>query len=233
MLLVRCFPVLIGCCSIATDVIGQALWQVKAGASYMRCADPLGAGHGRYTGRAVDGMGYHFGATYGPSADRVLGIHGELLVDIRSTGYTFTESASFHPATPIIGTGGHGERSMRTVQLEMPLMLAIRKWPLLRLDVGGGVAHLLKAEERVVGHVNDNGLEKPLDERNDRTGSMARWEAAAVIGAEVDSGHRLSMGLRLWKGLTNLDRAEGSTISTATMWQLSMAYAFREAERTR
>ena len=55
------------------------------------------------------------------------------------------------------------------------------------------------------------------------------WEAALVLGAEVDSGHRLSMGLRLWKGLTNLDRAEGAAISTATIWQLSMAYTLHDA----
>ncbi len=228
MLLLRCLPILLWCSLIAQDVIGQTLWQIKAGATYMRSADPLGTGHGPHTGRAVDGMGYHLGAAFEPNAERVLGIRGELLVDVRSTGYSFSESTSLYPTPQIGGTVGRGDRSMRTVQLEMPVLLAIRRWPLLRLDVGGAVAHLLKAEERIVGYVNDNGREEPLDERVDRTEHLARWEAAMVIGAEVDSGHRLSMGLRLWKGLTDLDRAERSTLSTATMWQLSMVYAFRE-----
>lgn len=97
------------------DAIGQALLQIKAGASYMRCTDPLGAGHDPHTGRAVDGMGCHLGAAFEPDAGRVLGIRGELLFDVRSTGYTFSESTSLYPALRTGGTVGRGDRSMRTV----------------------------------------------------------------------------------------------------------------------
>ena len=65
-------------------------------------------------------------------------------------------------------------------------------------------------------------LREAFDEAHICTGQLKRLEGAVVIGAEVENGSGLSMGIRYWGGLTNLDKAMGTAPSYTAMWQLTV-----------
>lgn len=139
-------------------------------------------------------MGHYLGAGLEPNSGWDFGFRAEFLVDVRTIGYSLSEHMRTRHSAQLNGTLDRGDRTMRTVRMEVPVPLAILRWPLPRLDLRGGVAHLMNTQQRVVGYRNDNGREEPLDERIDRTDQPARGEVALIAGAEVDSGHRLDWG---------------------------------------
>jgi hypothetical protein len=50
---------------------------------------------------------------------------------------------------------------------------------------------------------------------------------AFVVGFEVEGTKGIGAGVRLWKGLSNLDATEGSSPSFITSWQVGVSYCFR------
>jgi hypothetical protein len=206
----------------------QPTWHVRAGATYTQLSDPLGTGNGQLTGRSVEGMGYHLGVAVEPWGTHTFRLRTEALFDLRVSGYWFDPGMDV--VAPERPNEAQGVRRVRTQHLELPVLLSIHHWEGLRLEAGPACALLLHGEERCFGKRTLASSEE-FDLRTDVTAQLAILEWAAVVGLEVFSGKRLSMGLRYWGGLTDLDRAPGTSPSLSRTWQFSMAYAFRRAQR--
>ncbi len=202
----------------------QAPWvfQLKAGPQFVRLSDPLGPNNGPFTGRPVEGVGYLFGGGLERQRGRVFGWRAELLCSVRNTGYDFDEGSAKYKGYDTGDALERGRRTTRTTSVEVPLLLTVRKWSGLRLDIGPALSYLVQARHRTTGDRTANGEELAFDEAHICTGQLKRLEGAVVIGAEVENGSGLSMGIRYWGGLTNLDKAMGTAPSYTAMWQLTV-----------
>jgi len=208
---------------LASGASGQDAVQLKAGASYLFCADPIGTGHGTHTGHGVFGMGWHVGAGYERMLNDPIGLRVELLTDVRNCGYELTpnDPPVRSPDNNVMYT--EGRRIMRMVHVEMPLLVVLRKWSHLRIDAGFSTAWLLDAQERIMTGTAFSRGEGPRY-YDGRTATLPRLEYALLLGGEVESGRRLGMGLRYKYGLTDLDRRSGGSPSIPRTWQLSVSY---------
>lgn len=198
----------------------QGVWQLKASVDHLRCTDPIGADHRSRTGRPVFGMGGHFGVGYEQMASRTVGVRAELLANMRRSGYdlALVDLPYRSPTTEALFT--YAKRTMQLVQVEVPVLVVLRQWSLLRVDAGVSTAYMVAAHERITGSAEE-GIRKEVA---DRTGSMPAMEMSLIIGAEVESDHRVGMGVRYRHGLTDLDRMIGAAPSLPRTWQVSVSY---------
>lgn len=208
----------------------QGQWQIKAGASYAHCSDPLGEGHGGHTGRRATGMGGHVGAALEMVLKARFGLRAEILIEARQVGYEMVQgripmswpSGGEHVAT--------GDRMTRMVHLHLPVIFAVREWSLLRIDAGINTGYLLGAQDRIRRIDPSGKMRDHTVAHHNNTGSLARWECALLVGAEVDSGRRLGMGLRYLHGLTDLDNGPGASPSLPRTWQIALTYRLGRQE---
>ena len=204
-----------------------AQWQVKAGASQLSAPDPIGMGHGSRTGRGVYGMGYHVGAGYGYRWSESFSLRGEVLLDIRSCGYEIrNQDLPFNlPGTEEVFS--NGDRQMELTHVVAPLLVSFHRWPRLRVDGGLSGAYLLRARETIHGQLLELNSDRRVRKAVDRTPQLAPVELALVLGAEVDSGRRLGMGVRFHYGLSDIDARIGGSPSYLRTWHVSFSYSFQ------
>lgn len=100
-------------------------WFAHGGANYTWYADPLGVGHGPYAGHGVGGPGYSVGLTHERTRDR-FGILTGVQLEQRSAGYDFNEGQAYVPQGFLADGLDRGHRSMRTVQLQVPVLVVFR-----------------------------------------------------------------------------------------------------------
>lgn len=208
----------------------HAQWQIKVGASQLTARDPIGLGHGSRTGRGVYGMGYHVGTAYGYRCSESFGLRGELLLDVRNCGYEIrNEDLPFKlPGTEDVFT--NGDRRMELTHVVAPLLVSFHRWPRLRVDGGLSGAYLLRARESIHGQLLEMNGDRRVRSSVDRTAQLAPIELALVLGAEVDSGRRLGMGVRFHYGLSDMDvRMSGSPSYLRTL-HVSFSYSFQERD---
>lgn len=211
--------------ALAGALFAQGSWHVKSGVSYTVSHDPIGSGHGTRTGRAVHGMGLHVGAGYERELAEPFGLRMELQLDVRGCGYDLVPADLPY----VLREGGeafaNGRRITRMMHVEAPMLVSLRRWPLLRIDAGFSVARLLEAEEYIIGEVIGIGDEGRVRRSVDRTTALVPWDMALILGGEVDSGRRIGMGIRYKHGLTDIDHRSGGSPSFLRTWQLSLSYA--------
>ncbi|MBL7952260.1 MAG: PorT family protein [Flavobacteriales bacterium] len=210
--------------------IAQPHGHLKAGASYLHCSDPVGAGHGAHTGHRAAGMGIHLGVAFETRLNNRFGLRAESLLEARQVGYDMVQGrvpSDWPSGGEKISTG---DRSTRLLHVQLPVILTLHEWSLLRLDAGFSTGYLLQANDRIraVETYSGNTHTDIIAERNSMN-SMARWECAVLLGAEVDSGRKLGMALRYLHGLTDLDRAPGTSPSFPRTWHVSLTYRLRHA----
>lgn len=200
---------------------------ILGGANFTSMRDPLGIDHGPHAGHAATGAGYLLGIAFGPEHPHPWNICVEARFTQCSVGYNFDETSGGY--LPVAFTDGvdRGRRSMRYRAVELPVLLVHRRWPGLRLGLGPYGSRLLNATDTKRGHRSRQGVEVDLDERVDRTSLMAPWEFGAVASALIESNTHLHMDLRYKIGLTNLDRAVGSSPSYTDQFQIALVYDLR------
>lgn len=206
-------------------------WSLKAGANYAWYGDPLGVGHGPRTGHAVHGAGYQLGVGYELSLERVLGLYVEAQLSELSAGYQFDETENGYPPSSFADGRDRGRRTMRCTRVDVPVSLAYRGWPGLRVEAGPYISRLLRATEIWRGTRWDNGEERKLDEQEDRTAMLASWEFGAALGVLVEGPRGVHVHLRYMGGFTNVDLAEGSSPSYTRQVQVALAYNIRGRTR--
>ena len=223
-LLVTCYLLFGSVLGVTMCCAQQSLWlfQLKAGPQFVRLSDPLASNNGPYTGRPVEGVGYLLGGGVERVLGRVFGWRTEMLCSVRNTGYDFDESSVRYKGYDTGDALERGRRSTRTTSIEMPLLLTVRRWSGLRLDLGPALAYMVQARQRTAGDRTANGEEQVFDEEHACTSQLQRLEWAVVTGAEVESGGGVSMGIRYWAGLTNLDKAMSTSPSYTAMWKLTV-----------
>jgi len=213
----------------------QAPWlfQLKGGPQFVKLSDPLGTSNGPFTGRVVSGVGYLLGGGVERMTDGVFGVRTELLCSVRNTGYTFDEQSSNYEGYDTGDAVERGRRSARTVGVELPLLIIFRKWTGLRIDAGPALSYVAYAHQRTSGDRIVGVAWEPHDKTTELTQQVKRWEAAIVVGAEVESGGHLSMGVRYWGGLTSLDDSPGTSPSYTRMWQITVGWVLGDRSPTR
>ncbi len=196
------------------------------GANFSSMHDPLGMDHGPHAGRAATGAGYVVGVGFEPEHARPFGICVEALFAQRPAGYAFDESGGGYPIRAFDDGSDRGRRSMRcrVVEVPVPVMLVYRRWHGLRLELGPYCSHLLKATDSKRGSRIIKGVEVDLDERVDRTASLAPWEFGGLVGVQVEGSANLHMDVRYKLGFTDLDRAAGSSPSYTHQFQIALVY---------
>lgn len=225
---------LVGLGTAQHDSLAQPLrsWSVHGGANYTWYADPLGTGHGPYAGHGVGGVGYSLGFTHERTQGR-FGILTGSQLEQRSAGYDFNEGQGNVPPGLLADGLDRGHRSMRTVQLQVPVLVVYRGFPGLRLEAGPTVGRMLRATELRRGTRASNGREEALYEQGDRTGALATWEFTAMVGALVEGPRGIHAHLRYVSGFTNMDLAAGSSASFTKQVQITLVYAFgQRGDRT-
>lgn len=199
-------------------------WCVKAGGIYTVMRDPLGLEHGPQTGRSVGGPGWMIGGGWELRTPSQVGIHLELLFAAGSTGYRFDEGNKGYPERVLLDGYDHGRRTMRTVELQLPVLLTSRRWQGLRLNGGVLLGRLLQATDIRRGTRNMAGEETELDERTDASRSLASWSLSAALGFLVEGPHGLHFETRYLHGLTDLDAPSGMGPSYARQVQVGLVY---------
>lgn len=208
----------------------RAQWQVKVGASQLSAPDPIGLGHGSRTGRGVYGMGYHVGAGYGYRWSESFSLRGEVLLDIRSCGYEIRNQDLPFNLPGTVEVFSNGDRQMELTHVVAPLLVSFHRWPRLRVDGGLSGAYLLRARETIHGQLLELNADRRVRKAVDRTSQLAPVELALVLGAEVDSGRRLGMGVRFSYGLSDIDARMGGSASYLRTWHVSFSYSFLERD---
>ena len=208
----------------------RAQWQVKVGASQVSARDPIGLAHGSRTGRGVYGVGYHVGVGYGYRWSESFGLRGEMLLDMRNCGYEIrNQDLPFSlPGTEYVFS--NGDRIMELTHVVAPLLVSFHRWPRLRVDGGLSGAYLLRARETIHGQLLELNADRRVRKAVDRTSQLAPVELALVLGAEVDSGRRLGMGVRFHYGLSDIDARMGGSPSYLRTWHVSFSYSFLERD---
>ena len=202
---------------------------MKGGANFSRVGDPLGSHHGPRTGRSADGVGYHIGIGRQFDLPGIWGVRSELLFSSSTTGY-YAASNVFDPRRSSTSQGGvSGTRSMRAQGLELPVLLTLHRWSGLRVEAGPATSILLKATERWKADEAPDGSSETYG--LDRTGDLRTLEWAIVLGMEVEGAKGFGALVRLWKGLSNLDVAQGASPSYITTWQVGVSYGSRGSSR--
>lgn len=211
--------------ALSSGVQGQSLaqWSFKAAGCFTVVRDPLGPHHGPRTGQSVGGAGWLAGAGWEWRTAH-FGFHTGLSIAVGTTGYDFDEGSQGYPEWMLQDGYDRGRRSMRTMELQLPIGLTCRRWEALRLDGGVCVGKLLRATDMRKGMRTVGGEEMELDERTDATANLTAWSFSADLGFVVEGPHGLHFEARYLHGLTDLDAPTGGGPSYARQVQVGMVY---------